>query len=49
MLDWHYGPTPADPDPGSMWHTGCGRRVYFIDGGHICECGAHDDEEDNGD
>lgn len=37
---WHYGPTPADPDPGSMWHYGCGQRVDFFDGHAVCGCGA---------
>lgn len=31
-----------------MWHDDCGGRVMFIDGGHVCDCGAQDtitDEE----
>lgn len=42
-LVWHYGPTAADPDPGAMWHYGCGQRVMSIDGGYVCGCGAQDD------
>lgn len=46
-LSWHYGPTATDPDPGAMWHTGCGGRVgWFKDspgsGGYVCDCGAQD-------
>jgi hypothetical protein len=35
-LEWHYGPTGADPDPGKMWCRGCGAEVYAIEGGYIC-------------
>ncbi len=46
-LRWHYGPTATDPEPGKMWHDGCGREVMFIEDGHICGCGAQDaDDED---
>lgn len=39
-LEWHYGPTKTDPDPGKMWHYGCGLEVLFIEDGEICQCGA---------
>ena len=35
-LQWHYGPTATDPEPGKKWHTGCGGEVMFIDGAEIC-------------
>ena len=42
-LDWHHGPTEADPDRGSMWHYNCGGRVDVLkDGVHVCDCGARD-------
>ncbi len=44
-LDWHYGPTDTDPDPGKMWHYDCGQEVMYLEGGHICRCGAQDQEE----
>ncbi len=43
-LDWHYGPTSADPDSGKMWHYGCGQEVLYLEGGYICGCGAQGDE-----
>lgn len=45
-LNWHYGPTAADPEPGKMWHYGCGQEVLIIDDGLICGCGAQDDPAD---
>jgi hypothetical protein len=46
-LNWHYGPTAADPDPGSMWHYGCGGRVYAFKEGHVCsKCADGDDAEE---
>lgn len=36
VMAWHYGPTADDPDPGRMWHYGCGGEVLFIDDGRIC-------------
>lgn len=43
-LHWHYGPTAADPNPGSMWCDACEAEVLSIDGGHICTgCSAQDD------
>jgi hypothetical protein len=44
-LDWHYGPTATDPDPGKMWHNDCGQGVMYLEGGHICGCGAQDDDQ----
>jgi hypothetical protein len=41
-LEWHYGPTDANPDPGSRWHDECGGRVDFLEGAHVCDCGAQD-------
>lgn len=35
-LDWHYGPTADNPDPGRMWHRGCGGEVMFIEDRHVC-------------
>lgn len=35
-LDWFYGPTVTDPDPGNMWHRNCGGRVLVIEEGFIC-------------
>ncbi len=35
-LEWHYGPTDADPDRGKMWCDGCGAEVYALEGGYIC-------------
>lgn len=29
-LYWHYGPMADDPDPGKMWHHGCGGEVSFL-------------------
>lgn len=43
-LDYHYGPTADDPDPGKMWHYGCGQEVLFIEDGLICGCGAQGEE-----
>lgn len=45
-MNWRYGPTPTDPDPGKMWHDGCGGEVLSIDGGLICSCGAQDETAD---
>lgn len=45
-LSWHYGPTKDNPDPGRMWHYGCGREVLIFDDGYICECGAQDDDDE---
>lgn len=45
LLSWHYGPTADDPNPGSMWHYGCGGEVFFIDDGAIClKCRQQDDD-----
>lgn len=41
-LDWYYGPTDTDPDPGKMWHRGCGGEVHAVEGGYICSCGAQE-------
>lgn len=41
---WHYGPTATDPDPGKMWHYGCGQEVLYVDDGAVCGCGATWDE-----
>lgn len=39
-LQWHYGPTEKDPDPGSMWCDDCGAEVWCFDGDYICRgCG----------
>jgi hypothetical protein len=35
-LQWHYGPTDADPDPGKMRCDDCGGEVYALEGGYIC-------------
>lgn len=40
LLSWHYGPTDTDPNPGSMWHYGCGGEVMLFDGHAVCGCGA---------
>ena len=45
-FEWHYGPTATDPDPGRMWHTGCGREVLYIEYGLLCECGAPGSDDD---
>lgn len=46
-LRWHYGPTEADPNPGSMWCYDCGAEVWVFDEGYICRgCGRQDDDED---
>lgn len=42
-LDWHYGPTEADPDPGKMWCFSCGGEVWAFDGGYICRVCGHQD------
>lgn len=43
-LATHYGPTPTDPDPGKLWHYGCGGEVWWLEGGEICNgCGAQAD------
>lgn len=45
-LNWHYGPTKSDPDPGKMWHYDCGGEVLYLDGGLICAlCGQQEDDE----
>lgn len=36
-LSWYYGPTDSDPDPGAMWHYGCGGRVEWIKSGPSAE------------
>lgn len=51
-LDWHYGPTPTDPDPGKMWCYDCGGEVWWFKngppndgGGYICtKCSRTGDE-----
>lgn len=49
-LEWHYGPTPTDKDPGKMWCYGCGKEVMWIkdsptEGGYVCTgCGKGSDE-----
>jgi hypothetical protein len=48
-LDWHYGPTSTHPDPGRMWHTGCGGEVVSSDGGLICACGQQENSDDHDD
>jgi hypothetical protein len=35
-LEWHYGPTDTDPNPGAMWCDGCGSEVYALEDGYIC-------------
>ena len=35
-VEWHYEPAAMDPDPGKMWHYGCGGEVSYIDDGYIC-------------
>jgi hypothetical protein len=43
-LQWHHGPTAADPDPGKIWHAGCGGEILCIDGGLICcDCDAQEE------
>lgn len=38
-LQWHYGPTATDSDPGKMWCYACGSEVLSIDSVYICgEC-----------
>jgi hypothetical protein len=50
-LDWYYGPTEWDADPGKMWHRGCPAghgEVWGLEGGYCCsECDAEQppDEE----
>lgn len=42
-LEWHFGPTVDDPDPGSRWHDDCGGRIdVFKDGVFVCACGQRD-------
>lgn len=39
-LDTHYGPTADDPEPGKVWHRGCGGEVWGFKEGRICsKCG----------
>jgi hypothetical protein len=39
-LDWHYGPTATDPEPGRMWCNDCGGEVYGFKEGYVCNgCG----------
>lgn len=45
---YHYGPTAADPDPGSMWHYSCGQQVHTVDDAYVCGCGAMWTEDDHG-
>ncbi len=40
ILRWHYGPTDAEPDPGTAWCYDCGGRVWFSEGHGVCGCGA---------
>lgn len=48
-LDWHYGPTPDDPDAGKMWHRGCGGEVQRVGDGRICSrCNASADDDEPG-
>lgn len=39
-LNWHYGPTDWNPDPGRMWHYDCpggrGEVMYDKDGSAYC-------------
>jgi hypothetical protein len=43
-MQWHYGPTSDDPNPGAMWHEGCGGEVWILEGGYICrKCGEQQD------
>lgn len=44
-LNWHYGPTADNPDPGRRWHYDCGGEVMLIDDGEICMlCDAQSDD-----
>ena len=45
VLRWHYGPTAADPNPGSMWCYDCGGEVWTLEDGYICKgCGRQADQ-----
>ncbi len=46
-LRWHYGPTDADPNPGSMWCYACGGEVWsFKDGTLACtKCNATEEPD----
>lgn len=35
-MNWYYGPTLTDPEPGKMWHAVCLGEVLIIDGAYIC-------------
>jgi hypothetical protein len=40
-LQWHYGPTATDKDPGKMWCYDCAKEVLWLydekpHGGYIC-------------
>ncbi len=45
-LEWHYGPTAADKDPGKMWCYACGGEVFSFKEGYVClKCGLAEDHE----
>jgi len=47
-LDWFYGPTKTDPDPGKMWHRGCGGEVWYLSDGLICsKCHQQESRQDS--
>src|ERR1700752_2336470 len=43
-----YGPTSTHPDPGMMWHDGCGQEVLMFDDGYICGCGQQWEDAEDG-
>lgn len=48
-LEWHYGPTDWDPDPGKRWHYDCPNppgEVMAFEEGLVCGCGANRDYEE---
>lgn len=47
-INWSYGPTDWDPNPGAMWHNDCpGERgeVYYDKGGGAYCLGCDADQE----
>jgi hypothetical protein len=55
--DSYHGPTPWDPDPGTLWHRGCpdtppGQILLFKEGWVCSKCpysGDYDEPADAGD